>query len=218
MEEYLLPLFPLEIVLFPNEILPLHVFEDRYKQMIGECLQSGELSPAKGEFGVVCAHEGKLESVGCTARVTEVIRRYDDGRLDILTCGQRRFEVLLTNDEKPYLRGVVTYFQDEEPESVSGTDVKRAWSLLHELMKRLPSTARPPDFPTDSRQPSFRIAAAIPGGLEFKQQLLALRSEPERMRRLTHLMTQLIPALDLRERARSKTSGNGHITRLEGSS
>jgi Lon protease-like protein len=217
MNERLLPLFPLEVVLFPNEILALHIFEDRYKQMIGECLESAGLSPAEGEFGVVCAHEGTLEPMGCTARITEVIRRYDDGRLDILTCGQRRFEILLTNDQQPYLRGVVTYFEDDDPESVSEADVKRAWSLLHELMKRLPSTASPPEMQPDSRRPSFRVAAALPVGLEFKQQLLALRSERERMRRLTDLITKLIPALDLRERVRSKASGNGHVTRLEGS-
>jgi Lon protease-like protein len=217
MEDHLLPLFPLEVVLFPNAILPLHIFEDRYKEMIAGCLKSGELSPARGEFGVVCAQKGKLETVGCTARITKVVRRYDDGRLDILTRGQRRFEILLTNDEKPYLRGAVTYFEDQDSNAPPEAETERTRSLLHELMKRLASTASPPDFPLDSGQPSFCIAAAIPGGLEFKQQLLALRSERERMRRLTDLMTKLIPALDLRERARSKASGNGHVTRLEGS-
>lgn len=215
MKEHLLPLFPLEVVLFPNEILPLHIFEDRYKQMIAECLASAELSPAQGEFGVVCQHEGKLESVGCSARITKVIRRYDDGRLDILTRGHGRFEIFLTNDERPYLRGAVTFFEDEDSELPSEADVKRAWSLLHELTKRLPSSAPSPEMPPDDRQSSFRIAAALPAGLEFKQQLLELRSERERMRQLTGLMTKLIPALDLRERARSKASGNGHVARVE---
>jgi Lon protease-like protein len=217
MKEHLLPLFPLEVVLFPNEILPLHIFEDRYKRMIGECLKSGELSPAQGEFGVVCAHEGKLEPVGCTARITKVIRRYDDGRLDILTRGHRRFEILLTDDERSYLRGAVTFFEDDDAGPLSETEMKRAWSLLHELMKRLPSTASSPVVPPDSLQHSFHITATLPLGLEFKQQLLALRSERERMRRLTDLMAKLIPALDLRERARTKASGNGHVTRVEGS-
>ena len=216
MKEHLLPLFPLEVVLLPDEILPLHIFEDRYKQMIGECLKSAELSPAKGEFGVVCAHEGKLEPVGCTARITKVIRRYDDGRLDILTRGERRFEILLTNDERSYLQGAVTLFEDEDSEPLSEAETKRAWSLFDEFMKRLPSTASLPETRSSSRQRSFRIAAALPATLEFKQQLLALRSERERMHRLADLMTKLIRALDLRERARSKASGNGHTTRPGG--
>lgn len=217
MEDHLLPLFPLEVVLFPEESLPLHIFEERYKQMIGECLESAKLLPAKGEFGVICARQGKLEPVGCAARITEVIRRYDDGRLDILSRGQRRFEILLTNDEKPYLRGAVTYFEDEDPDPVPEAETKRARSLLGEVMKRVASTASQVDLPPDCRQPSFRIAAALPLGLEFKQQVLALRSEHERMRRLVGLMEKLIPALDSREQARTKASGNGHITRLEGS-
>jgi Lon protease-like protein len=216
MEHHLLPLFPLEVVLFPDESLPLHIFEERYRQMIGECLESAKLSPARGEFGVICAREGKLESVGCTARIIEVIRRHDDGRLDILTRGYRRFEILMTNDEKPYLRGAVTYFEDNDSEPPSIAETKRARSLLQEIMKRLPSTASPADLPPDCPQPSFHIAAAVPLGLEFKQQVLALRGERERIRLLAGLMAKLIPALDRRERARSKASGNGHVTPLEG--
>ena len=216
MEEHLLPLFPLEVVLFPYQILPLHIFEDRYRQMIGECFKSDDLSSPQGEFGVVCAREGKLEPIGCTARITNVIRRHDDGRLDILTRGQSRFEILFTNDEKPYLRGAVTLFEDEDSNPPPEAEAERALGLLHELMKRLPSTSSRPDFLPESPQPSFRIAAAIPGGLEFKQQLLALRSERERLLRLADLMAKLIPALDLRERGRSKASGNGHVAGLEG--
>jgi Lon protease-like protein len=214
MEDHLLPLFPLKVVLFPDESLPLHIFEERYRQMIGECLESAKLLPARGEFGVIFAREGKLESVGCTARIIEVIRHYDDGRLDILTRGYRRFEILMTNDEEPYLRGAVTYFEDNDSEPPSKAETKRARSLLQEIMKRLPSTASPADLPPDCS--SFRIAAAVPLGLDLKQQVLALRGERERIRLLAGLMAKLIPALDRRERARSKASGNGHVTPLEG--
>ena len=155
--------------------------------------------------------------VGCTARVTEVVRRYDDGRLDILTCGQRPFEIHFTDDEKPYLRGAVTYLEDDDPEPPPDVDAKQAWSLFREVMKRLAPAASPADSPPDCQQLSFRISAALPLGIEFKQQVLALHSERERIRLLTHLMEKLIPALDLRERTRSKASGNGHITRLKGS-
>ncbi len=216
MKEHLLPLFPLEVVLLPDEILPLHIFEDRYKQMIGECLESARPSPAQGEFGVVCARDKKLEPVGCTARITEVVRRYDDGRLDILTCGQRRFEILFTNDDKPYLRGAVTYLEDDDLDPPLEAETKHAWNLLREVRKRLAPAAPPADSAPDCRQLSFRIAAALPVGIEFKQQVLKLRSERERMRQLTDLMEKLIPALDLRDRARSKASGNGRVNRLKG--
>src|SRR5215469_8764876 len=146
MVDNLLPLFPLEVVLFPDQILSLNIFAERYKQMIGECLESTQLSPADGEFGVIYIHEGKLESVGCTARITEVIRRYDDGRLDILTRGQRRFEILFTNDEKRYLRGAVTSFEDEDSSPPPPNETEGARSLLREVMKRLPSADSPPDL------------------------------------------------------------------------
>ena len=114
MAEVLLPLFPLEVVLLPEAPLPLHIFEDRYKRMIGECLEAQSQGSDREEFGVVLAREAEMQKVGCSARILEVTRRYDDGRLDILTAGTRRFEVLYTKDEKPYLEGGVVFFDDEE--------------------------------------------------------------------------------------------------------
>ena len=114
MAEVLLPLFPLEVVLLPEAPLPLHIFEDRYKRMIGECLEAQSQGSDRKEFGVVLAREAEMQKVGCSARILEVTRRYDDGRLDILTAGTRRFEVLYTRDEKPYLEGGVVFFDDEE--------------------------------------------------------------------------------------------------------
>jgi Lon protease-like protein len=99
MQEGLLPLFPLQVVLLPGTQLPLHIFEDRYKQMIGEVLRD------KLEFGVVLASEKGLVNTGCTASVDRVLKEYADGRLDILTRGRRRFEILLLNDERTFLRG-----------------------------------------------------------------------------------------------------------------
>jgi Lon protease-like protein len=216
MENHLLPLFPLHVVLFPDESLPLHIFEERYKQMIGECLESAKLSPEDGEFGVICAREGKLESAGCTARIKDVIRRYDDGRLDILTRGHRRFEIGTIDNERPYLQGAVTFFEDDDFEPLPEAETERGLSLFRELLKRLPSATSPAEVRSHTGQISFRMAAALPIGLEFKQQLLALRSELGRMRLLADLMTKLIPALDQRESARSKASGNGHVTPFEG--
>ena len=110
MQDGLLPLFPLQVVLLPGSQLPLHIFEDRYKEMIGEVLRD------KLEFGVVLANEKGIVNTGCTATVDRVLREYPDGRLDILTRGRRRFEILLLNEERSFLRGAVEFFDDDEPD------------------------------------------------------------------------------------------------------
>ncbi|MGH6631423.1 MAG: LON peptidase substrate-binding domain-containing protein, partial [Burkholderiales bacterium] len=120
MDNLLFPLFPLDIVLLPEEPLPLHIFEDRYKLMIGECLEAKAAGSSKQEFGIVFAKEQKIHTVGCAARIVNVTRKYDDGRLDIFTVGTRRFEILYTNEEKAYLRGGVDFFEDEPGSEVAG--------------------------------------------------------------------------------------------------
>src|ERR1700693_6448364 len=104
-----LPLFPLQVVLLPDAEPPLHIFEDRYKEMIAEVLRD------KIEFGVVLANEQGIVGTGCTAVIERVLREYPDGRLDILTVGRRRFEIVSLNEERSFLRGSVEYFDDEDP-------------------------------------------------------------------------------------------------------
>ena len=110
MHEQLLPLFPLELVLLPASPLPLHIFEDRYKEMIGLAISQ------KAEFGIVQAGERGILNIGCSATVSEVVREYPDGRLDILAVGRRRFEIILLDQEKAYLRAAVSFFDDEDTE------------------------------------------------------------------------------------------------------
>ena len=208
-DRLLLPLFPLEVVLFPGDILPLHIFEERYKLMISECLAKGEPAPAEGEFGIVWAEGEQLRTVGCTAAVVQVLRRYDDGRLDIVTAGRRRFEILFTNQDRAYLRGAVTFFEDDDPRQATEAEIARARGLLSQVLRRLKLEDPPPAG--DIRSRSFAIAAHLPLGLEFKQQILAMRSERERLHRVCEAMEKLIPALDFREKARTKSSGNGHV-------
>jgi len=117
--DLLLPLFPLEIVLLPEEPLPLHIFEDRYKKMIGDCLKAKAAGRGQQEFGVVLLKGKSVSPVGCTAHIVNVTRQYEDGRMDILTVGKRRFEILLTNEELPYQRGAVEYFEDDGPNAPS---------------------------------------------------------------------------------------------------
>ena len=99
-----IPLFPLGVVLLPGMRLPLHIFEERYKLMISECLADGR------PFGLVYFDGDSIHAIGCTARVTEVIKRYDDGRMDIITRGERRFVVEEFIEEKTYMEGQAIFF------------------------------------------------------------------------------------------------------------
>lgn len=217
MDEFLLPLFLLKVVLVPDEVVPLHIFEDRYKEMIGECLEKRDLAPAEAEFGVVYLRGKHAQRVGCAARVKEVIRRYDDGKLDILAIGQRRFEILFTNDKMPYLRAAVAFFDDDDGASPGAPEVEHARALFGSVLQRLGITADPAELEREFRRLSFQIAAALPIGLEIKQQVLVMRNERERLRRLSEVMEKLIPALERREHARAKASGNGHMIPSSGS-
>ena len=213
--EVLLPLFPLEVVLLPEELLPLHIFEDRYKEMIGECLAAKSLGSPGQEFGVVLAKKGEMEAVGCCARIVNVTRKYRDGRMDILTVGTRRFEVVLTNDEKPYLRGEVEFFEDETGAEVAeDPDAQRAIDLFRSAMQKFHRAADMPiQLPRPYRYLSFRIAAPLPLELGFKQRLLSILNETERLRQVVRVIEQLIAQLELVEKAKAKAGGNGNVLR-----
>lgn len=212
MENLLLPLFPLEIVLLPEEPLPLHIFEERYKEMIGECLRAKDEHKGQQEFGVVLARENEVHTAGCSARVVNVTRKYEDGRLDIFTVGVRRFEILYTDEEKPFLRAGVEFFDDDAGAEVpSDPDAERAIELFRQMVKRLRKTSDiPVHFPRPYKHLSFRIAAALPLDLDFKFQLLTQRNEIERLRRTIEALERMIPQLDRVERVRAKAGGNGH--------
>ncbi|HEY2013706.1 MAG TPA: LON peptidase substrate-binding domain-containing protein, partial [Bryobacteraceae bacterium] len=108
MSSRLIPLFPLQVVVFPRTQLPLHIFEDRYKEMVGAAIEESS------EFGIVLAREDGIVNAGCTVVVEKVVERYPDGRMDIVTRGQRRFEIVGLNEDKDYLQGEVTFFDDED--------------------------------------------------------------------------------------------------------
>jgi Lon protease-like protein len=212
MEEILLPLFPLEAVLLPEEPLPLHIFEERYKTMIGECLRARTTGEGQQEFGVVLLRGQELSSIGCTARIINVTRQYEDGRMDILTVGKRRFEVLLMNEEKSYRRGSVDFFDDEGPSVPADQEAELAIARFREVVRKLRQAAEMPiHLPRPYRYLSFRLAAALPLGLEFKQQLLALRDEPERLGRVVRAMQAILHQLERIQRTQEKSGGNGNL-------
>ena len=112
-----IPLFPLEVVLMPSMPLPLHIFEERYKLMIGECLEQDS------EFGVVYQKGTEMKDIGCTARIVQVLRRFDDGRLDIMTQGINRFIIESINEERPYFQAKVVYFDDQSEKKARDIDL-----------------------------------------------------------------------------------------------
>ena|SRR2546423_5215531 len=197
----LIPLFPLELVLFPGVPLPLHIFEPRYKEMIGECLRE------KTEFGIVRAGEKGVAGIGCTAAILDVIKRYDDGRMDILTEGHRRFEVITADEERAFLRGEVTFF-DDEPSQASATATQHAIRLYLDLLALADVEAENP--PEPGPQLSFLITSGLPLELDFKQQLLESRSEAERVGMIVQYYEALLPRLKRALKARKKSGGNGH--------
>jgi Lon protease-like protein len=213
MEESLLPLFPLEVVLLPEELLPLQIFEDRYKQMIGARLAAKAANAPGQEFGVILVKEQGIQTLGCTAAIVNVTRKYPDGRFDILAVGRRRFEILFTREEQPYLEGAVVFFDDDGgADTPSEEEAQHAIDRFRVTIQRLHRTTDIPIHrPRPYRHLSFRIAGALPLDADFKQQLLSIRNETERLRQLLRTMDALIAHLDLLQNAQEKARGNGDL-------
>jgi Lon protease-like protein len=177
MQQGLLPLFPLQVVLFPGAELPLHIFEDRYREMIREVLQDHM------EFGVVLASEKGIVGTGCTATIDRVLKEYPDGRMDIMTRGRRRFEILMLNEERSFLRGSVDFFDDDEQAGPTALDLQQRAIAGYNQLQAL-SSSQPLDAAgADDPRLSFRLAQPLPD-LGFRQTLLGLRSESDRLRQL----------------------------------
>jgi Lon protease-like protein len=201
MQPRLLPLFPLGLVLFPGERLPLHIFEDRYKKMIETVERS------RAEFGVVLASEKGIANCGCTAAVDEVLRRYPDGRSDILAIGRRRFEINMVNDEEPYLRGDV-YFYDDEDDALGDPETRRKLAEIGEAMGEGKIDAGDPKL-------SFALAQRI-SDTEVRQALLTLRSEAARIEHLAQVLPRTAAQRKLTETMRTLAPRNGHAKHLRG--
>lgn len=197
----LLPLFPLGVVLFPRTPLPLHIFEDRYKQLMADILPSGE-------FGVVLAQEKGILNVGCSASVDRVVEKYPDGQMDILTVGTRRFEILSLDQEKPYLRGEVEFFDDDEFTPVPKNLTEQALDG-YRVLKTLQSSESVQEPALSDPQLSFQLAQLIPD-VNFRQILLRSRSELERMRQLAQFLPGFLVRLRYIEGVRHTAPHNGH--------
>jgi Lon protease-like protein len=198
----ILPLFPLDVVLLPGAPLPLHVFEPRYKEMIGECLDRNEV------FGVIRAKEGTVAEIGCTAEIVTVTKKYEDGRMDIVTMGRERFEVMQVNQERSFLQAEVAYLRDEAGAS-SPEEIGKAMKLHSDIMTL--AGAQPADAADiDPQQLSFYLAGSLPLDLDFKQGLLGMKSEPERLQAIISFFETILPSMRRTVHVRRKAGGNGH--------
>ena len=205
MDEFL-PLFPLNLVLFPKMLLPLHIFEDKYKEMIGECLGQS-LS-----FGVLYSKENEIEPIGCTASIHQVLKSYPDGRLDIVVLGTKRFRVLYFNSEKTYLRGIIEPFNDDgttpEPGKKDLDTLANLYQLACHMIHR---GSREETFTLPSEACAFHIAQRLNLDNDLKQQLLNLQSEMERVQHLIYYLSEVVMFLANTDKAANKAGGNGNL-------
>ncbi|MCA9410818.1 MAG: LON peptidase substrate-binding domain-containing protein [Candidatus Omnitrophica bacterium] len=178
----ILPLFPLPLVLFPQMKLPLHIFEMRYREMIGNCIES------RSPFGVIMSRENDVESVGCGAQVIEVLKRFPGGEFDIMTVGSERFRILELFDNKTYLEGMVEFFRDEPKEesgfaALSEVDLlEEVFGLCYRLLKSESKVEKIRTFTqSHSGTPSFLLANHLGFDLNFQQKMLEMVSEEERL-------------------------------------
>jgi Lon protease-like protein len=203
MPPHRIPLFPLQVVLLPGGDLPLHIFEPRYLRMVNRCLE--DLS----EFGVVLAMPKGMLHLGCSAAITQVLKRYADGRLDIQTSGRRPFRVSELYTDHPLTEADVEYLQDDD-QPVEEAVQKELMALYAACYALVFSGSPPPLEPAQMPSAAYRVAATLPIALSRKQQLLDIRSEPERQRRLVHYLREWSEELARARRLRKRARGNGH--------
>lgn len=196
------PLFPLGIVTLPTEYVPLHIFEERYKQMIGECLER------EIEFGILWMSDDELKDVGCAVTIDRVLERMDDGRLNILCRGTRVFRLTERQDDLAYPAGTVEFVADKD-EPLDVDIALRARNAYAELVEQ--ATDRVLEPGEVEEMTAYEMAATVDFGLEAKQGLLDLRSENARLRLVERLFLAATKRLDYVERAQARASSNGKV-------
>ncbi len=199
-----IPLFPLDMVLFPGQAVPLHIFERRYRLMTRRC------NDTQSPFGLIFFHEGRLAQIGCSAMIVKVLKEYEDGRSDILTAGQRAFHLIRTHDEQPYFKADVEYL-DEDFSGIDPGVSAQLEQLFQQCYQILYEKEDAPPFETEgSISLAYHVASELPVEVALRQELLELRSEAERQQRLVERLNGWYPQLQARDRVRSKAAGNGH--------
>jgi Lon protease-like protein len=197
-----LGLFPLGIVLLPSEQIPLHIFEDRYQELIGECLAE------EREFGLVYADEDGLREIGTRAAVTEILDRFEDGRLNIVAEGRDRFRLVELTEGRSFQTGIVEPVADEQ-DAADPEDTRHALELFHRLVELTGAEVEEPRL--DVPQLSFELAGRFDFAPELKQRLLQLTSERRRMQLLAELLAGAAVAVEREREIAERAQGNGKV-------
>jgi Lon protease-like protein len=196
------PLFPLGIVALPSEVVPLHIFEERFKTMIGECLER------ESEFGIVWLSDNGLRPIGCACEITEVLERMEEGRMNILTRGTRPFRIVERQEDLAYPAGEVEFLLDRT-EQVDPQLLDEAHETYATLVEQ--ATDNRPDTGELAPMGAYDMAATVDFGLDAKQGLLDLRSENARLRLIIRLFRAAAKRLDFAERAQARARSNGKV-------
>ncbi len=201
----LLPLFPLQLVAFPGSAIPLHIFEERYKEMVGEA------EARRSEFGIVLAKDGGIANAGCTVVVEKVLRRYPDGRFDLIARGQRRFEIVSLDQEKDYLRGEVEYFADDDGAPADAGLRRQAIEGLEKIQSALDESSEQAPDPENPFL-SFELAQGV-DDLDFQNMVQRSRSETERLRMFADFAGKYIERRKYAEKMKRSApqNGSGHM-------
>ena len=202
MSSGLIPLFPLQVVVFPRTPLPLHIFEERYKEMVGNAIRDNS------EFGIVLAQEDGIVNAGCTVVVEKLTQMYPDGRMDVLTRGRRRFEIQSLNEEKSYLQAEVVFFDDDDLAPTS-EELRDKALAQYRALSRLGVGRDHSEPDLKDTQLSFQLAQALPD-LNFLNVLLRQRSETGRLQELNEYLSQYIPRQRAIHRMKALAPTNGH--------
>jgi Lon protease-like protein len=196
------PLFPLGLVALPGELIPLHIFEERYKTMMNRCL-TGE-----SEFGIVWLSDDGLRDIGCACEIDRVLERLEDGRLNLIARGTRPLRVLERQSHLPYPAGVVEFLEDR-PEEPDPDLAEQAGLAYADLVQR--ATDREPEAEELAEMTAYDMAATVDFGLDAKQGLLDLRSENARLRLVARLFRAATKRLDFVDRAQARARSNGKV-------
>jgi Lon protease-like protein len=196
------PLFPLGLVALPNELVPLHIFEERYKAMVARCLEE------QSEFGIVWLADDGLRPIGCACEIAEILERMPDGRINLVARGTRPFRIEQRQDDLAYPAGVVEFLgdRDEALDSEAATSAHEAYTQLV-----LQATDKTPDPAEIGAMTSYEMAATVEFGLDAKQGLLDLRSESARLKLLARLCRAALKRLEYMDRAQARAQSNGKV-------
>ncbi|HVW10460.1 MAG TPA: LON peptidase substrate-binding domain-containing protein [Bryobacteraceae bacterium] len=202
----LLPLFPLSLVALPGTAIPLHIFEERYREMVGEA------EATRTDFGIVRTitrgEESGIANVGCTVVVESVTHRYTDGRFDIVTRGWRRFRIVSLDDEKAWLRAEVEFFDDDDTEPVADEVIEKAFAAYRRLQHEV-GEGEIAALDRASRELSFRMSESI-DDLDFRSILLQSKSEAQRLKLFAEFVDGYIPRRQYVALMKKKAPTNGH--------